>query len=840
MKMENLPGEGPAAIPVAAPAGGVRCSESEFAQIQYGVARLLDLQFEQQRSLRHFIDFQAQLVGATLQRMPLAEAAVQPAPFALPVAVPLAVAQPVQAAQPVPQPVAHAAPESVSLTLEAVPPTPVLPKQLAAAAAPIAAAHKVVPAASIGPIEPALVSAEPVAKAAVAAATPEEFKADLLQTVSERTGYPPDMLDLDAHMEADLGIDSIKRIEIFSGLTTKYNLLGERDEEAVIEELSGLKSLNEIIAWYAHMAAVAAGAVSVDAGGLSAKKVSAPPSSHNEAVESDEGAAHGDPVQCYALQAVAAGLDRAGEPSTFPAGASVLLVGAGPLADAFDHALREQGGRVKRIVPGAATRALDTTHYEADFSSLDAVRALRASIAAAPAESEPLGALINLMGAAGETHHHDARALFLLLKAFEPDLKAGAADAHGGAWIVNVTAFDGQFGLSRSRAFEAQSAGVLGVAKSAAREWAGVKVKCIDFDPALDPAAQAAHTIAELRSGEPGVEVGYTGEGRWLLDLRRNGVAPQDLSRLTLDPDAVVLVTGGACGITADVTRALAERYRPRLILVGRSALPEEEPESITGVVDPAELKQILIRDLRARHGKVTPAEVDRVYKRILRDREMQANLAAMRAAGSEVEYHSLDVRDDEAFGQLIDGIYARWGRIDGVLHGAGVISDKLIVDKPLDAFDAVFDTKVKPALVLERKLKPELLKFIVFFSSVTGRFGNVGQSDYSAANEVLNKLADRLCHTWPHVHAIAINWGPWDAGMVSDELRRLYASRSIRPIPVEQGRRHFIQELERGARGAPELVISSSLQQIATLRLGQPGPSALERAKANHGSASK
>ncbi|MEM5327806.1 SDR family NAD(P)-dependent oxidoreductase [Paraburkholderia sp. JHI2823] len=827
MKIEHPPGEGPAAMPVAAMNGGARCSEAEFAQIQYGVARLLELQFEQQRSLRYFIDFQTQLVGASPQRVPMAEPVLPSAPFALHVGVPAPAAlAPQVLPQAAPQVALHAAQPGIPQILGGVPPAPVLPRQIAAAVVP--AAEVLAFAPSTGSIEPAIVVPEgvqaPQAVQAVSEKTsaeklgsPDEFRAELLQAVSERTGYPVDMLDLDAHMEADLGIDSIKRIEIFSSLMVKYNLLGERDEEAVIEELSGLKSLNEIVAWYTRMTSDAAEAPVADAGGPSSKKAPAPPSSRSEGVEPEHGHAHADPVQCYAVHAVAAGLDAPGEPGGFPAGETILLVGDGPLADAFAHALQSKGGLVTRIVPGAVTRVLDdATRFECDFSALEPVKALRERVAAAL--PGPCGALINLMGASGAAHEHDARALFLLLKAFEADLRTGV---NGGAWIVNVTAFDGQFGLSRSRAFEARSAGVLGVAKSVAREWAGAKVKCVDFDPALLPETQAAHVIAEVRSAQPGIEVGYTGEGRWLLDLKHNDVVGQDLSRLTLDPDAIVLVTGGACGITADVTRALAERYHPRLIVVGRSALPEEEHGAIAGIEDPAELKQILIRDMRASHEKVTPAEIDRVHRRILRDREMRTNLAAMRAAGSEVEYHSLDVRDEERFAALIDDIYARWGRIDGVLHGAGIISDKLIADKPLESFDAVFDTKVTPALVLERKLHPEGLKFIVFFSSVTGRFGNVGQSDYSAANEVLNKLADRMCHNWPHVHAVAINWGPWDAGMVSDELRRLYESRSIRPIPVEQGRRHFIKELERGASGEPELVISSSIQQIAMLRLG-------------------
>ena len=810
MKADSVSSGGPAMPSAGAQPVGVGYVESELAQIQYSVGRFLDLQCEQQLTLRHFLDFQAQLIGLPVQHAP--EQAARPVAIPMPMAAPR-----------VAPPQSGSGADGAPVVLSTVPVTPVLPAQLLARAASVPAqpvetvVEAVVRAPAAAPAERAAASG---GGAHASLASPEEFKADLLRIVSERTGYPPDMLDADAHMEADLGIDSIKRIEIFSGLTTQYNLLGERDEEAVIEELSGLKTLNEIIAWYEKLVDEQNGTAQ---GGMSAKKAQTPPSARNETVESENGTAQIDPVQRYAVEPIAERLSDALGTTEYPARHPVLLVGDDtPLAGAFRRALVRGGCRVRQVVPGGVTRMIGEGRYEADLSSLESVEQLQALLADS---TEPVGAIFNLMGASGgddapDRRLHDGRAFFLLLKVFEKALKASAQD--GGGWIVNVTAFDGQFGLSRSRAFPAESAGVLGVAKSVAREWPAARVKCIDVAPELEPDWLAAQVLAEIRSGQPGVEVGYNTQGRWRLDLKDDGVVPQDLSKLTLDPDAVVLVTGGAYGITADVTRALAEKYRPRLIVVGRSALPGDEPDDIFDIEDPADLKQHLIQDMKCRQGKVTPAEVDRALNRILRDREIRANLAAMRATGAQVEYHSLDVRDRAAFGSLIDDIYARWGRIDGVLHGAGVISDKLIADKSVESFDAVFDTKVIPALVMESKLHPDSLRFIVFFSSVTGRFGNVGQCDYSAANEVLNKLANRICHRWPHVHAVAINWGPWDAGMVSDELRKLYAARSIRPIPAEQGRRHFLEALERGASGAPELVISSSIRQIATLRLGQ------------------
>jgi NAD(P)-dependent dehydrogenase (short-subunit alcohol dehydrogenase family) len=435
------------------------------------------------------------------------------------------------------------------------------------------------------------------------------------------------------------------------------------------------------------------------------------------------------------------------------------------------------------------------------------------------ASAQPIGALVNLMGCADSSteavHLHDARALFLLLKLFEQDLKRSAAG--GAGWLVNLTAFNGRFGLDGPTAQAAASAGTLGVAKSAAREWPALRVKCIDTQPGLEPAWLAAQILRELGSGDREVEAGYSAMGRCRIGLEQRTSEPAALERLTLDHGAVLLVTGGACGITADLTRLLAEQYRPRLVLLGRSSLPAEEAPETRGITDPRKLKQYLIGAMRAQ-GSVSPAMVEQALQRILKDRQMLANLAAMRAAGSELEYHAIDARDSTAFAQLIDDVYTRLGRIDGVLHGAGVISDKLIANKPAAAFDAVFDTKVLPALVLAQKLDMASLKFLVFFSSVAGRYGNIGQCDYSAANEVLNKLAGQLSSAWPRLHALAINWGPWDAGMVSDDVRKLYAAHAIRPIPVACGRRHFLAELGRGAQGQAEVVISASIRQIADM----------------------
>jgi NAD(P)-dependent dehydrogenase (short-subunit alcohol dehydrogenase family) len=263
----------------------------------------------------------------------------------------------------------------------------------------------------------------------------------------------------------------------------------------------------------------------------------------------------------------------------------------------------------------------------------------------------------------------------------------------------------------------------------------------------------------------------------------------------------------------------MAAQTKARFIIVGRSALTTVEDESadIRSITDEGDLRAVLIAARRLENAEMIPAEIERDLQRILKDRAVRENLDAIRASGATVEYHSLNVRDDDAFAVLIDDIYERFGRIDGVLHGAGVIEDGWLRNKDADSFARVFETKVNSALLMAHRLRPENLRFMVFFSSISGRFGNLGQVDYAAANECLNKLADHLDREWPG-RIVSINWGPWDAGMISDGLRQAYQERGIKLIPIEQGVEALIGELCRESSQVPEVVLTCSTHEFAPI----------------------
>ena len=221
---------------------------------------------------------------------------------------------------------------------------------------------------------------------------------------------------------------------------------------------------------------------------------------------------------------------------------------------------------------------------------------------------------------------------------------------------------------------------------------------------------------------------------------------------------------------------------------------PAPEDAGVAELKTDAALRTHLIAQARTAGQMPRPREIEQQVQAILRNREISANIASLRATGAEVLYRVTDVRDPPAAATLVASIYARHGRIDGVIHGAGLIEDKRIVDKEADSWLRVVETKALSAYTIARALKPEGLRFFVLFGSVAGRYGNSGQADYGAANELLNRFAWQLRALWPQTVKIAVlNWGPWagtrhGSGMVSDETKRKFAARGVDLVDPEGG----------------------------------------------------
>ncbi len=577
-------------------------------------------------------------------------------------------------------------------------------------------------------------------------AGPEEIRAVVLATVSARTGYPSDMLGADLDLEGDLSIDSIKRTEIIGELAERLGLEGdEADLEDAVAELARIKTIGGIADWLGgHLAAPGEPAVSADATDARGAADAAPV------------AAVGVPGRYVVETVVVPAADGDGDPL---AGRRVVIVddGRGVALELAD--LLERGGAEARVV--------ESPPGDGDADALVHLAALRPG--AGP----------------------------VLPGAFEGIRRAvlGGADR-----IVVATTSAGAFGRPGGEG-DAADAGLRGLIRAIAREYPDAVARAVDVEPKENPRKIAEHLLTELAGGDGRTVVGYRNGTRTALRVRRAELTGEACPPPGLGRDAVILLTGGARGITAGAALALARLTGCHVELAGRTPPPyAPEDPATTAARDMTALRGVL-----AGQGGRKPAEIDAAARRILAERELRATLDELRGVAASVRYHATDVRDAGAVRALVDDIRARHGRLDGVIHGAGVLEDRLLADKTPESFARVYGTKVDGFRALLDALAPAAdgaqpkVGFVVAFASVSGVFGNRGQADYAAANDAL----DALCRTWSgrlHGRVVAIDWGPWaGGGMVSPELEREYARRGITLIDPDAGVACLLRELSHG-----------------------------------------
>jgi acyl transferase domain-containing protein/NAD(P)H-dependent flavin oxidoreductase YrpB (nitropropane dioxygenase family)/NAD(P)-dependent dehydrogenase (short-subunit alcohol dehydrogenase family) len=601
-------------------------------------------------------------------------------------------------------------------------------------------------------------SAEPpsparAAPAIEATAAPTDIGAVLLDIVSQCTGYPPEHLDPDLDLEADLSIDSIKRLEIIGQLATRLGIApGSREKDTLLEELAPLKTLRAMMARLQRRSNAAP------------VTVTAIPSSTAATAAADHEAAA---LARYVLR-------RCDAPPL--AGSSISLAGKEFLVtdDGLGLAPRVAG---LLQAQGAAVRIID-------FRDVPVNTAIAGTV----------DGFIHLWSLNPASRVCDIKRFFTVVR--ESLLKKMR-------YLLVASGLGGDFGVAGTESNFSRGGGLAGLVKSLVKEFPDLRAHWVDLDLSEPQDALAQYIKQELLADNTLSEVAYQQGRRFAREAVPLELTEGSLDRLPLDARSVVLLTGGARGITALIAIALARRYRCHLEIVGRSPLPDESEEAVTrGIDDPRRLRQALLAADPARK----PADVERLVRRVIAERDIRNTLTQVRVAGASVNYTRIDVCQSEAFSAFIADLYARRGRIDGVIHGAGVIEDKLVRDKTEESFSRVFDTKVSSALVLNKLIRDDV-KFVVFFSSVASTFGNKGQVDYAAANDVLDKLA----HSWQariSGRVLSVNWGPWaDTGMVSEPLKREYQRRGIGLIPREQGVDALMRELSAG-RGDAQVVL--------------------------------
>jgi NAD(P)-dependent dehydrogenase (short-subunit alcohol dehydrogenase family) len=268
------------------------------------------------------------------------------------------------------------------------------------------------------------------------------------------------------------------------------------------------------------------------------------------------------------------------------------------------------------------------------------------------------------------------------------------------------------------------------------------------------------------------------------------------------------LISGGGKGVTAACAVALASAYHCSFTLLGRSRLLAEEPGWAQGVEDEAALKGAAVEYFQSQGQKVTPPMISREVNQVLSSREIQQTLGEIRIAGGKAEYVSADITN---LADLKEGLADSIPSINGVLHGAGALADKYIEDKTENDFELVYGVKVGGLKNILALIPYQQLDYLVLFSSVAGFSGNAGQADYSLSNEVLNKLAHHLKVSRPDCQILSLDWGPWDGGMVTPQLKRILSRRNVPLISLDEGAAALV-ELLREYQPHPQHIIGSPL----------------------------
>ncbi len=654
---------------------------------------------------------------------------------------------------------------------------------------------------------PAANIAEPSAPATASAVaqgpSDEEIKQKVLDIVAEKTGYPKDMLDLDLDLEADLGIDTVKQAEMFAAIRSTYNI--PRDENLKLREFP---TLNHVIGFaQQRRPGAATPAVTQKTASENAATVLQPtpakPKSKTPRVPALNFEAAERVPRRVAVPNLRPPLNMCKSTGVKLAAGNrvVIMPDQHGVADALKQQLQSKGVEVL-LIEGAPTADALTAQLNEWIATgpVQGVYWLPALDNEGSLMAMDLAGWREALRVRVKLFYHTMRALYE--QVFAP-----------GTFLVSAVRLGGQHGYDEAGAVAPLGGAVAGFTKTYKRERPDVLVKTVDFEPVRNP-SEIADTLIQETLRDPGaVEIGYKDGLRWTVGVQQQPVADGQPG-FVLDEDSVFLVTGAAGSIVSAITADLANASGGTFYLLDLVPEPDpNNPDLKRFVTDKDDLKRDLFERIKARGERATPAMVEKELAALERAQAAQSAIDAVHAAGGTAHYFSVNLTDGEAVARIIEQVRQRSGRIDVLLHAAGIERSHFLPDKDPREFDLVFDVKSDGWFNLLRAIGNMPLGATVAFSSVAGRFGNGGQSDYSSANDLLCKITSSFRTTRPGMRGIAIDWSAWGGiGMATrGSIPKMMELAGIDMLPPEAGIPWIRRELTSGAT-CGEVVVGQRL----------------------------
>jgi myxalamid-type polyketide synthase MxaE and MxaD len=279
-----------------------------------------------------------------------------------------------------------------------------------------------------------------------------------------------------------------------------------------------------------------------------------------------------------------------------------------------------------------------------------------------------------------------------------------------------------------------------GLGRTIAQEMPGLFGGLIDLDMS-SPADEAARLLrVELSATVDEQQIAFRQDRRYVCRLVRRRARGAATRSFRLRTDASYLITGGLGALGLQVARWLVEQGARRLVLMGRTLPP---PRARWKEVEP---------------GSSVAGQIDAVRR--------------LEAMGASIHLAGVNVSDEAQLASFLEGFEQEgWPAIRGVIHAAGALDDRTLLQLDAATFASTWGSKVVGSWLLHRSFAGDGLDFFILFSSVAALLGSPGQANYAAANSFMDALAwERRAEGLP---ALSINWGAWsEVGLAAQAAR--------------------------------------------------------------------
>ena len=478
----------------------------------------------------------------------------------------------------------------------------------------------------------------PDLQVAVPAAAPvpavDSVRETLLDLVAEKTGYPKDMLDPDLDLEADLGVDTVKQAEVFAAIRERYNI--PRDPNLKLRDFPTLARVIQFV--HERRAAESTAVAPVNIARPAAAKIPEAPAGIPRRV----------PVPVLRPPLA---LCRPTGVSLGPGKRVLIAADRGGAAEALAEKLRALGAEIVTAGPVDGVYWLPALDYEGDLKEMS-VAEWHAAV--------------------------DAR-----VKSFYRTMRSRYGEiASPGTFLIAAVRLGGRHGYDEDGAYAPLGGAVTGFTKAYKRERPDALVKAVDFEAGRNPAEIADLLIEETLHDPGAVEIGYAAGQRWTVGLEERPLE-QEVAALTLGRESVFVVAGAAGSIVSAITADLAAASGGTFHLL--DLIPEPDPANPDlkrFATDQEGLKRELFARIQARGERATPALVERELAALERAQAARAAIEAVRASGGTAYYYAVDMMDGDAVARVMAEVRKRSGRIDVLLHAAGIDRSHALIDK--------------------------------------------------------------------------------------------------------------------------------------------------------------